>query len=381
MHLEDEHNVDASHISLIGFPGITLILCPKILFLPASNSPGRSVVKITALLLLTLRLMDPRGGAAAQLRTGLVPDASLKIQEVHSSGQTTGWIPRWQLSEGISSWVTPARLVAPSRATRAGPQANAEAQAETSASSQAVGQRAPEVSGVEPASAGRGSLMKLKVKGKNFAPGSRISFSNPGIRVLEITHRKASELIARIQIAPDAPVGNTSIYVANPDDTEVESQFSVTEEGAITDGQTPAAPGGDNKPESSKPESGSKPASSGSGSPGSAGSTTGQHFEVYSLGKVGAILKSPGNAAKGTLALAGGKLTYTDEDKRVFSARRSEIREVEPNVLLGVNTGTFHVILNSGKTYNFIAGSFRPADAESIVNSLQHWLRGGSDLN
>ena len=96
---------------------------------------------------------------------------------------------------------------------------------------------------------------------------------------------------------------------------------------------------------------------------------------------MGAILKSPGNAAKGTLALAGGKLTYTDEDKRVFSARRSEIREVEPNVLLGVNTGTFHVILNSGKTYNFIAGSFRPADAESIVNSLQHWLRGGSDLN
>src|SRR2546422_6713102 len=39
----------------------------------------------------------------------------------------------------------------------------------------------------------------LKIKGKNFAPGAKVSFSNPGIRVLETTVQKSTELAARIQ--------------------------------------------------------------------------------------------------------------------------------------------------------------------------------------
>jgi len=235
----------------------------------------------------------------------------------------------------------------------------------------------PEVSAVEPASAGRGSLLKVKIKGKNFAPGARISFSNPGIRVLEITQTKGSELTARIQIAAEAATGSTSLYVVNPDDAEVEAQFKVTEEAPVTEGQTPAAPDTTAKPESSPSGSGRKPTSSPSGSesPDSEGGASGRRFEVYGLGKLGAILRAPGNAPKGVLALAAGKLTYTEEDKRVFAVRPSEVREIATNTILGVNTGTFHVMLHTGKTYNFIAASLRPADAESIVDSLQHWLR------
>jgi hypothetical protein len=226
--------------------------------------------------------------------------------------------------------------------------------------------QAPEVSSVEPASAGRGSSLKLKITGKNLAPGARVSFSNPGIRVLDTSRSKENELTTSIRIAPDAPTGTTGLYVVNPDDTEVEAKFSVTEEAAVNQGEAQAS----SAPEQSAGAS-DKPVSSGS----SSSAKKGKRFEVYSLGKVGAILKSPGNAPKGVLEISGQKLTYAEEDKTVFSVRRSEVREIEPNVLLGVNTGTFHVILSSGKTYNFLAGSFRPADGQSIVNSLQQWLR------
>src|SRR5205823_6076000 len=143
--------------------------------------------------------------------------------------------------------------------------------AEPSLTSQPAGQRAPQVSAIEPSSAGRGSLMTLKVKGKNFAPGSTVSFSNPGIQVLDITKRKDGELSVRIQIAADAPTGTTSVYVVNPDDTEVEAQFRVTEESPVTEGQPPGAPDANGKTEPSKPEAGQKPTSSGSQSTGSGG--------------------------------------------------------------------------------------------------------------
>ena len=275
----------------------------------------------------------------------------LKIARYRAPAETLQTRPHWRSNLGICSLILLVNVQCAAGALPYLPAASS---------------RAPEVSSIEPATAGRGSLLNLKIRGRNFDPGARVSFSNPGIRVLQTIRSKDTELTSRIQIAPDAPTGNTGLYVVNPDDSEVESQFAVTEEPAVNQGE---AEGGA-EPETSTTTA-RKPAPS-----GSSGSTEhGKRFEVYSLGRVGAILKAPANAPKGVLEISGQKLTYTEADKPVFSVRRSEVREVEPNIFLGVNTGTFHVILSSGKTYNFIAGSFRPADGQPIVNSLQQWLR------
>jgi len=61
--------------------------------------------------------------------------------------------------------------------------------------------------------------------------------------------------------------------------------------------------------------------------------------------------------------------------KEIFSAAAPDIKEIGLNTFLGVNTGTFHVILNSGKTYNFIAASLRPADGQSMVDALRQVLQ------
>ena len=66
-----------------------------------------------------------------------------------------------------------------------------------------------------------------------------------------------------------------------------------------------------------------------------------------------------------------GKLKYLEAGKEVFSAAAADIKEIGLNTFLGVNTGTFHIILNSGKTFNFIAASLRPADSQSIVDALE----------
>jgi hypothetical protein len=202
----------------------------------------------------------------------------------------------------------------------------------------------PEVTNVDPPRAAPQSEASLKIRGKNFAHGAKVSFSNPGIRVLETTAPTATELTVRIQIAADAPKGKTSLFVVNPDDSEVEASFEVT------GGTTKAA-------EVSQPAS-----------------SVGQRFEVYNLGDVASILQSH-NKTKGTLIVTGQKLTYEESGKDVFSTSLSDIKEVGGNVILGLNTGTFHINLTSGKTYNFVAGSLRPADSQSIVDSLRKALR------
>ena len=197
----------------------------------------------------------------------------------------------------------------------------------------------PEVTRVDPPSAAPKSEPSLKIEGKNFAQGAKVSFSNPGIRVLETTVLTDTELSVRIHIAPGAPTGKTSLYVVNPDDSEAEASFEVT--GGTT-----------------KATAISEPASAAS-----------QRFEVYNLGDVASILQTR-NKTKGTLIITGAKLTYEESGKEAFSTSLADIKEVGANVILGLNTGTFHIKLTSGKTYNFIAGSLRPADTQSIVESL-----------
>jgi hypothetical protein len=198
----------------------------------------------------------------------------------------------------------------------------------------------PEVTSVDPPRAAPSSEVSLKIKGKGFAQGVKVSFSNPGIRVMETTAATTTELTVRIQIAADAPRGKTNLFVVNPDDSEAEAAFEVT--------------GG-----TAKAAAVSGPASS-----------AGERFDVYNLGDVTGLLQGP-KKIKGTLILAGQKLTYEEAGKEVFSMSLADIKEVGGNVILGLNTGTFHINLTSGKTYNFIAGSLRPADSQSIIESLR----------
>ncbi|MGA9059011.1 MAG: hypothetical protein WB763_21165 [Terriglobia bacterium] len=200
----------------------------------------------------------------------------------------------------------------------------------------------PEVTSVAPPRAAPRTQASLKITGKNFAQGAKVSFLNPGIRVLETTATATTELTVRIQITADAPTGKTSLFVVNPDDKEAEAPFEVA------GGTTKAA-------------AVSEPASS-----------AGQRFDVYNLGDVASLLQSH-NKTKGTLMVTGQKLTYEESGKEVFSTPLSDIREVDANIIpgLNLNTGTFHINLTSGKTYNFIAGSLRPADSQSIVDSLR----------
>src|SRR5437773_466617 len=224
----------------------------------------------------------------------------------------------------------------------------------------------PEVASVEPSSVTPGSLIGLKIKGKNFAPEAKVSFSNPGIRVLETTVQKSSELAVRIQVASDAATGACNLFVVNPDDTEVETPFRVIEGAPVASGTAP---------EPSAPASAQTPASARkkTASPSASRDSVPQQFKVYSLGNVASILGS-GDKPKGTLDVGRGTLKYLEAGKEVFSAAAPDIKEIGLNTILGINTGTFHIILHSGKTYNFIAASLRPDDCQSNVGALGQGL-------
>jgi IPT/TIG domain len=207
----------------------------------------------------------------------------------------------------------------------------------------------PVVTGVDPAQADPGSKQSVKVTGKNFKEGAKVAFSNPGIRVLGTEFKKSTQLIAQIEVAPNAPAGKTSLFVINPDDSEVEAGFDVGGGSSAKSGSTTAK------------------------ASASAGSAM-QQFSVYNLGDATSIFQNPGKA-KGQLSVKDGKLEYDQEGKVVFTAKPGEIQEIAPNVFFGINTGTFHIILNSGKTYNFISSSLTPADTNSIIQSLRAALK------
>ncbi|HEX5411822.1 MAG TPA: hypothetical protein VFZ27_08155 [Terriglobia bacterium] len=235
------------------------------------------------------------------------------------------------------------------------------------------------VTKVDPSQAAAGSKQSVKVTGKNFKEGAKIAFSNPGIRVLATEFKKSTQLIAQIEIAPNAPAGKTSLFVINADGSEVEVAFEVGAGSAANSG-TPASSGttpGSGTAASSGAASGSEsPASSGTaaqkGSTSSNAAT--KQFSVYNLGEATSILQNPDKAA-GELGLKGGKLQYEQDGKVVFTAKLTEIQEIAPNVFFGLNTGTFHIILTSGKRYNFVASSLAPADSNSIVESLRSALK------
>ena len=207
----------------------------------------------------------------------------------------------------------------------------------------------PVVTKVDPAQAAPGSKQTVKVTGKNFKDGAKVAFSNPGIRVLGTNFKKSTQLEAQIEVAPNAPSGKTNLFVINPDDSEVEADFEV---------------------------GGGKSAQTGTAAEKSSSQTNTptQQWSVYNLGDATSILQDP-SKAKGQLVVKNGKLEYNQDGKAVFTVKPSDIQEIAPNIFFGLSTGTFHIILNSGKTYNFISSSLTPADTNSIIESLRSALK------
>lgn len=198
-----------------------------------------------------------------------------------------------------------------------------------------------------PSSLRRGAEAALKITGRNFDPAAKIAFSNSDIRVVGTNSAQPTEITVAIRIAADARTGPTSLFVVNPDDREVEAAFEVTDGTGESPPKPPATP-----------------------TPSPAAPAAPQKFSVFNLGSAMSILQSAGNS-KGALVISGGKLKCEEGDKEVFSAPLTDIKEVEENSIFGVKSGTFHIILSNGKTYNFIASSLKAADTQAIVTALQ----------
>jgi hypothetical protein len=201
----------------------------------------------------------------------------------------------------------------------------------------------PEVTTIEPPRVGQGFDMDLKITGKNFVQGAKVSFANPGVRVMGITSPSSTELTVHIKVARDAVPGVASLYVINPDDREVETSFEVT-------GKRAAAP---------------SPAS-----PPTAGSPDTQRYDAFHLGNPTEIFQVHGKV-KGSLVVSSGTIEYQEDGKTLINIALNEIKEIKTS---SIATATFHITLTSGKTYHFAPGSLRPSDARSLVDSLRQAL-------
>jgi len=212
----------------------------------------------------------------------------------------------------------------------------------------------PQVTAVDPARATVGSDTTVKITGKNFAQGTKVSFANPGIRVLDTTASSSTELAVHIKVESDAAAGATSLYVINPNQREAEAPFEVA-------GKGPAAP--------TTPAAPAKP-----GAPATTSAAATQRYEAIHLGNPLEAIQAHGKV-KGALILASGKLRYEEGGKVLFDVPLGDIKEIEIVTIGGLNTGTFHIILKSGKTYVFSPGSLHgPSDSQKIVDALHKAL-------
>jgi hypothetical protein len=246
----------------------------------------------------------------------------------------------------------------------------AAAQAETDVSPQAT----PEIQQVKPTQAAAGEEVTLTIDGRNFSRGAYVSFTDPSVRVLSTRRISATQLEAKLAIGGKATAGTTSLYVSNPASSVAAAPFAIVAANSPSAPTAPTPTTAAPAPPTPAPAPAPAPTPEPPATPAAVPQTgESQQFQVYNLGDVSTLLQST-NKPKGTLAFAGGKLSYQEGDKQLFSLAVGDIKEIDVNTILGVNTGTFHVILNSGKTYNFVAASLRPADSQQIVESLRKAL-------
>jgi len=205
----------------------------------------------------------------------------------------------------------------------------------------------PEVTTVVPSSVGPGFDVDLKITGKNFVQGTKVSFANPGIRVMGVTSPSSTELTVHVKVAQDATAGAASMFVINPDDREVETPFEVTGKGATA----PSAP--------------ASPAS-----PPAPTSADTQRYDAFHLGNPAEIFQVHGKV-KGALVVSSGTIKYQEDEQTLVTISLSEVKEIKTS---SIATATFHITVNSGKTYHFAPASLRPSDARNMVDSLRKAL-------
>ena len=214
----------------------------------------------------------------------------------------------------------------------------------------------PEVWQVKPNQAPAGSEVTFQVEGRNFAEGVRAESENADkVKITSLRRVSSSKLEVKVAISGQAPAGDAGFYVRNP-----QGHGSGYGGFGITPAQAPPpAPG--------KPAKTTVPAAT----EVSGGAVS--KYEVFNLGEGVSILQNP-NKPKGVLSVVGGKLRYEEAGKEVFSLAPSEIKEIDANSVLGYSTGTLHVILNSGPTYNFAPASLSMSDGQKMLDSLKRAL-------
>ena len=200
----------------------------------------------------------------------------------------------------------------------------------------------PEVTTIAPTRVAQGFDVDLKITGRNFTQGTKVSFANSGVRMLGVASSSSTGLTVHIKVASDAPTGKTSLFVINPDDNEVEVPFEVAKKGAFA----PSAP----------PSPGSSP---------TAGTSYTQRFDAFHLGNPTEIFHVHGKV-KGSLVISSGTVKYVEDGKTLVNVSLSEINEVKT-----AGIGGFNIKLNSGKTIHFAAASLKGSDARTIVDAIQ----------
>ncbi len=202
--------------------------------------------------------------------------------------------------------------------------------------------------------------MDLKITGKNFGSGAKVSFANPGVRVMGVISSSPTQLDVHIKVTRDAAAGAGSLFVLNSDDTEAEAPFEVTGKGGVT----PPAPQPATSPGSPAP----------TGSPATPVAADAQRYDAFHLGNPAEIFQVHGKV-KGALVVSAQTIEYQEDGKTLVSIALSDIKEIKTS---SIATNTFHITLNSGKTFHFAPGSLRPGDARNLVDTLRKSLPSGA---
>ena len=74
---------------------------------------------------------------------------------------------------------------------------------------------------------------------------------------------------------------------------------------------------------------------------------------------------------KGVLAWSQSQLSLEEGGKEIFTLTPADVKDIGMNTVLGVSAGSFHVLLNNGKRYDFWAASLKAPDTKSIADSLK----------
>jgi hypothetical protein len=88
------------------------------------------------------------------------------------------------------------------------------------------------------------------------------------------------------------------------------------------------------------------------------------------LANPGEIVQVHGRV-KGALVVSAGTIQYQEDGRTLINISLSDIKEIKTSSVLG---DTFHITLNSGKTFHFAPASLRPSDARNLVDSLRQAL-------